>query len=60
MRKNKKTPATIKATGVWLYNLFRLFLVQEQVNLNGASNSTTYHWVVTDSEEAHHLYVSRN
>jgi hypothetical protein len=37
-----------------------LFLVQEEVNLNGASNGATNHRVVTDSEESHHLNVSRH
>ena len=27
--------------------------------VNGASYCATYHRVVTDTEEAHHLYVSR-
>ena len=29
-------------------------------NVNGACNGATYHRVVTDSEEAHHLNVCRN
>ena len=28
--------------------------------VNGASYGATYHGVVTDTEEAHHLYVSRH
>lgn len=36
----------------------KLLLVQIQVSLYSASNSTTYHGVVTDTQEAHHLNVS--
>ncbi len=35
-------------------------LVQSLSNVNSASYSTSYHRVVTDSEEAHHLNVCRN
>ena len=37
-----------------------LLLIQRSSNVNSASNCTTYHWVVTDSEESHHLNVCRN
>ena len=37
-----------------------LFLVQIEVGLNGASYRATYHRVVTDAEEAHHLNMSGN
>ena len=37
-----------------------LLLVQSEVNLYGASYGAAYHGVVTDAEEAHHFYVSRN
>ena len=37
-----------------------LFLVQCKVNLYGDRYGSTYHWIVTDSEESHHLYVSGN
>ena len=37
-----------------------LLLVQIQVSLYSASYSTTYHGVVTNTQEAHHLYVSGN
>ena len=35
-------------------------LIKRSSNVNGTSNSTTYHWVVTDSEESHHLNVCWN
>ena len=38
----------------------KLLLVQSQVDSYGDSYSSTYHRVVTHTEEAHHLYVSRN
>ena len=38
---------------------FELF-VQSCRNVNGASNCTAYHWVVTDAEESHHLNVCWN
>ena len=37
-----------------------LLLVDSHVNGNGNSNGSTYHWVVTHAEEAHHLNVSRH
>ena len=37
-----------------------LLLIKCSSNVNGASYSTTYHWVVTDAEESHHLNVSWN
>ena len=39
---------------------FNLLLIKCSSNVNGASNCTTYHWVVTDSEESHHLNVCWN
>ena len=38
----------------------KLLLVDSEVDSYGNSNSSTYHRVVTHTEEAHHLYVSRN
>ena len=38
----------------------KLLLVDSEVDSYGDSYSSTYHWVVTHTEEAHHLYVSRN
>ena len=35
-------------------------LVERSSNVNGACNCTTYHRVVTDAEESHHLNVCRN
>ena len=37
-------------------NLF----VERSSNVNRTSNCTTYHWVVTDAEESHHLNVCWN
>ena len=37
-----------------------LLLVDSEVDSYSDSNSSTYHRVVTHTEEAHHLYVSRN
>ena len=37
-----------------------LLLVQSQVNIHGASYRATYHGVVANTQEAHHLNVSRN
>ena len=38
----------------------KLLLVDSEVDSYGDSYSSTYHRVVTHTEEAHHLYVSRN
>ena len=40
------------------YNLISRLLIQSLSYVNGASYGATYHGVVTDAEEAHHLYVS--
>jgi hypothetical protein len=45
--------------------LFKIFeisrlLIQSLSNVNRTSYCTTYHRVVTDTQEAHHFYVSRN
>lgn len=37
-----------------------LLFVHSQVDSNGNSNGSTYHWVVTHAKITHHLYVSRN
>ena len=37
-----------------------LLLIQRSSNVNSASNCTTYHRVVTDAEESHHLNVCWN
>ena len=42
-----------------LYNLISRLLIQSLSYVNCASYGATYHGVVTDAEEAHHLYVSR-
>ncbi len=39
---------------------FTRLLVKCSSNVNSASNCTTYHWVVTDAEESHHLNVCWN
>ena len=41
------------------YHWHKILLVQSLSYVNGASYGATYHGVVTDAEEAHHLYVSR-
>ena len=38
----------------------QLLLVEGEVDSNGDSHCCTYHRVVTHTEEAHHLNVSRN
>ena len=35
-------------------------LIQCQRYIHSASYGATYHWVVTNTEEAHHLNVCRN
>ena len=35
-------------------------LIERSSNVNRTSNCTTYHWVVTDAEESHHLNVCWN
>jgi len=51
--------------GDYLYSHLRekgmscLLLVQIQVSLYSTSYGATYHGVVTNTQEAHHLYVSR-
>ena len=35
-------------------------LIKRSSNVNSASNCTTYHRVVTDAEESHHLNVCWN
>ena len=37
-----------------------LLLVEEEVSLYGASYGATYHGVVTNTQEAHHLHVCGN
>ena len=39
---------------------FNKLLIKCSSNVNGASNCTTYHRVVTDAEESHHLNVCWN
>ena len=34
-----------------------LFLVESQVNIHGTCHRASYHGVVADTEEAHHLHV---
>ena len=42
-----------------LFEISRL-LVQSLSYVNSTCYCTTYHRVVTDTQEAHHFYVSRN
>ena len=39
---------------------YDLLLVQGEVNGHSHRNGSTHHRVVTHTEEAHHLYVSRH
>ena len=64
----KYLPQPLKITGdtaiVLLHSaqcaMQKRLLVQSESNVNGASYSTANHRVVTHTEEAHHLNVSRN
>ena len=56
----KKIPAILLDYRDLLYVVSRLLLVQKKVCLNSNSYSSTYHRVVTHTEEAHHLNVCRN
>ena len=38
----------------------RLLLIECEIYIDGARHRATYHRVVADAEEAHHLYVSRH
>ena len=49
----------MRAPSSYITYIYRL-LVECLSYVNGASYGATYHGVVTDAEEAHHLYVSRN
>ena len=68
---NKNNPCNTKThvAGIFMFVSLRkllrkiskkLLLVDSEVDSYGNSNSSTYHRVVTHTEEAHHLYVSRN
>lgn len=59
-QQNKKISHRSTLWEIYIYNTRFLLLVQSEVNVYCASNRATYHWVVTNTEEAHHLYVSRN
>lgn len=59
-RAQTKNPATRRSRGALLYRQCRYrLLVQGLGYVHGASYGATYHGVVTDTEEAHHLYVGR-
>ena len=53
-----KSPAIGEA--FFIFACMRLLLVQGEVDSNGYGYGSTHHWVVTHTEEAHHLNVSRN
>ena len=55
---NKKIPTILRLQGFHIDKYLKL-LIQSLSYVNGASYGATYHGVVTDAEEAHHLYVSR-
>ena len=57
-RGKNKSPAIGEA--FFIFACMRLLLVQGEVDSNSYRYSCTYHWVVTHTEEAHHLNVSRN
>ena len=44
--------------GFFRINVFELLVIESQINVHGASYGATYHGVVTDAQEAHHLNVS--
>ena len=54
--KDSHNYKSYRSLKVYLKSL-ELLLVQVEVCLNGASYCTTYHGVVTDTEEAYHFYV---
>ena len=55
---NKKQRDTPHGVSLQLYSN-KLLLAQSKCYVHSASNCTTYHWVVTNTEEAHHLNVCR-
>ena len=42
------------------YIVIVLLLIQSKCYVHGASYGATYHWIITNTEEAHHLNVCRN
>ena len=59
MRDQNKKETPRKDVSVNLLR-FNKLLIKCSSNVNGVSNSTTNHWVVTDAEESHHLNVCWN
>ena len=55
-RKGPRNPSE----GLFLFSAVQELLVERLGNVNSAGNGATYHRVVSDSEEAHHLDVCRN
>ena len=55
----RKSPAVSRANSLLAISETNLF-VERSSNVNSACNCTTYHRVVTDSEESHHLNVCWN
>ena len=58
-RSKKITPADWRGFFIDNFNQ-KLLFVDCEVDSNGYRNRSTDHWVVTHTQEAHHLYVSRN
>ena len=56
---NKKPRDSQESRGFVISILCYRLLVQGGSYVYGASYGATYHGVVTDTEEAHHLYVGR-
>ena len=55
----RKSPAVSRANSLLATSETNLF-VERSSNVNSACNCTTYHRVVTDAEESHHLNVCWN
>ena len=55
----RKSPAVSRANSLLAISETNL-LIKRSSNVNRTSNCTTYHWVVTDTEESHHLNVCWN
>ncbi len=56
----KKLSAFTPRAWVFVGNVYVLLFVESLSNVNCHSHCTTYHWVVTNAEEAHHFNVCRN
>ena len=59
VRLDNKLSAGIVLRTVYWFPFGVGLLVQCQRYIDSASHGAANHWVVTDTEEAHHLYVGR-